>query len=408
MSRVDIFVARQPILTADEEVVAYELLYRMSAENSFNHTDGDLATTDLLINSFLGFEDNTLSSGKRLFINFTKNLLIKEVPKLLNKNKIVIEILEDIVVDDQVLHAIQDLKKLGYTIALDDFLLTDETRELVCFADIIKVDFLNSSFNDRKAIHRLAMKHNIKLLAEKIETRTDYGIAVKEGFEYFQGYFFSKPVILTTTDVPVYKGEYFSLLAELNKPEPDVDAITSYIQRDLSLSYKLLKIVNTMAYYRRVQVQSIRQAVVVLGLNELKRWITILSLKGQQLTTSANNEILVNSLIRAKLAESIGEELFGQEKKSECFMLGLFSLLETILQKPKEMIVETLPLSHEVKNSLLGLDSKYNVIMDIVLAIENADWDEMAKICFKIPTEKLSSYYREAIKWSTEINETVS
>ncbi|MCD8500640.1 MAG: HDOD domain-containing protein [Bacillaceae bacterium] len=327
---------------------------------------------------------------------------------MLNKDKVVVEILEDIDADDDVIIAIKELKEAGYTIALDDFVLTDNTRELISHADIIKVDFMQSRLEERNEIVRTAKKYNCKLLAEKVETRNDFRTAVDEGFDYFQGYFFSKPVILKTHDVPSYQAHYFTLLAELNKAEPDIDKITSYIERDLSLSYKLLKIVNTVAYYTRVQISSIRQAVLVLGLNELKKWVTILSLKGQNQSPSLNSEVLVNSLIRAKLAESIGENLFGFEKKSECFMLGLFSLLEAILQTPKEKVVENLPLSEEVKQSLLGFKSDYNIILNMIVAIEEADWVELERYSYLISTITLSQSYKEAIKWATDITKTVT
>ncbi|MCD8502740.1 MAG: HDOD domain-containing protein [Bacillaceae bacterium] len=405
---MNIFVARQPILTVDEEVIAYELLYRMSEENRFDQVDGDLATTDLLINSFLGFEEERLSSGKKLFINFTRKLLIKNVPHLLNKDKIVVEILEGIDADDEVLSAIKGLKRAGYTIALDDFVLTERNKGLLAFADMIKVDFIHTSADERAQIIRLAKFYNIQMLAEKVETRQDFETAIREGFEYFQGYFFSEPVILRMKDIPVYHAQYLSLLSELTNPEPNIDVITSYIERDLSLSYKLLKIVNTVAYSRRVKISSIKQAILALGLNELKKWVTILSLKEQRQNLSSNEEVIINSLIRAKLAEYIGEQLFGSEKKPECFMVGLFSLLETILQIPKEIIIEKLPLSQGVKDCLLGLKSEYNIILDMVFAVEKADWCELGKFSDLIKVDKLSNYYKQALDWATEINETVN
>lgn len=404
---MDIFVARQPILTREEEVFGYELLYRNSEKNSFTEIDGDVATTELLLNSFLGIGNAKLSQGKKLFINFTRNLLLKKVPCLFSSEKIVIEILEDVEGDKEVIAVVAEFKNLGYTIALDDFLLKDLNKHLLPYADIIKVDFLNTNNQQRQAIHKIAKFYNAQLLAEKIETREDFETAVSEGYNFFQGYFFSKPVIVSSTDIPFQSFGYIRILNKLNSPDPDIDKIASLIESDLSLSYKLLKIVNSVAYNTRVKVTSIKQAIVILGLNELIRWLTIISLKEQQPNSPAADEILSQSLIRGKFAEQFGITLFGPKRKAECFMLGMFSTIDAILQRPMEEVLMTLPLSDDVKKALLGKDSELRVIIDVYAAIEKADWETLDSYSINFQPSDLSTCYENAINWTNEIFDNI-
>lgn len=400
---MDIFVARQPILTKEEDVIGYELLYRNSQKNSFTKINGDNATTEVLLNSFLGIGNEKLSKGKKLFINFTKNLLLKRVPCLFSPEKIIIEILEEVDGDEEVIAAIAELKSLGYTIALDDFLLKNSNKGLLPYVDIIKVDFLKTSSKQRKSIEKIAKFYKAHLLAEKIETRETFEIAVKEGYKYFQGYFFSKPTIVTTTDIPFQSFEYIKILNELNSEEPDIDKISKLIEYDLSLSYKILKIVNTTSYYTRVKITSIKQAIVILGLNELIRWLTIISLKEQQPSSPAAEEIFSQSLIRGKFAEQIGLKLFGAKRKAECFLLGMFSLLDAILHQPMAKVLETLPLSDSVKRALLKEESELLVIINVLESIERADWEKLNSSFNDFEPSEITAYYSQALHWTNEI-----
>lgn len=401
---MDIFVARQPILSRSEDIIGYELLYRNSQDNVFSEIDGDVATIELLLNSFVSIGNEKLSDGKKLFINFTRNLLLKRVPCLFSPEKIVIEVLENVTGDQEMIDIILEFKQLGYTIALDDFTPYALTKGLVPHADIIKVDFLQSTSIQRKAIQNIAKSFQIKLLAEKVETREDYTLALKEGYDYYQGYFFSKPVIITSREVPLYSNDYLQILTELNDPECSINKIARLIECDLSLSYRLLKIVNTMAYYTRVKVTSIKQAILILGLNELVKILTIISLREQQVKTSISKEILLRSVVRASFAEQIGASLYGRDKSSECFLLGMFSLLDTILQQPMEIVLEPLPLSDDLKKALLGSNSKYNDLLRIVTAGEKGDWDTLQKLAPTIASINLSTCYENAIKWASDIN----
>jgi c-di-GMP-related signal transduction protein len=211
---MEVFLARQPIFNKHQEVVAYELLFRVGSENSYNHINGDEATLDVISSSFLLIGMDALTGGKRAFINFTGNLIKADVATILPKNLIVVEVLENVKFDDEILASCRKLKKLGYTLALDDFVYNRQFIELIKLADIIKVDFLQTKGEDRRAIIQNVYCPSVKFLAEKVETKEDFEEAVALGYSYFQGYFFSKPVIISVKQIPSNKLSYIKLLRD--------------------------------------------------------------------------------------------------------------------------------------------------------------------------------------------------
>ncbi|WP_277987835.1 EAL domain-containing protein [Metabacillus sp. cB07] len=237
-----VFVARQPIFDKKGQNVAYELLYRNGDKsNTFPNIDGDEATTDVIVNSFINIGLEELSQGKKCFINFTESLLQMKLPSYFNPSSIVVEILEDVPVTEELVSICRDLKKQGYTIALDDFNVVQNNlllNRLLAYIDIIKVDLLQTSPAARKEIIERYKPFGVSFLAEKVETHDEYEQAVRDGYDYFQGYFFSKPVVLSSYDIPIYIQAYLQILHELSKTEPDIDTITEQIEQDLSLSYK--------------------------------------------------------------------------------------------------------------------------------------------------------------------------
>jgi c-di-GMP-related signal transduction protein len=250
-----VFVGRQPIFNAKEDIFAYELLYRNNEVNMFPNIDGDQATADVIINSFLNIGIEELTNGKPCFINFTENLLQLKLPTYFKPTEIVVEILGNVLPSTEIIEICKELKQFGYQIALDDFIYNDENPylyECLKYVDIIKVDILHTTPEIRNKIEMVARYFpNIKLLAEKVETREEYKDLKGKGYDYFQGYFFSKPVIVSAHDVPIYFHSYIDLIRSLSMTEPNVDVLAELIERDLSLSYKLLKLINSPAFLPR-------------------------------------------------------------------------------------------------------------------------------------------------------------
>jgi len=399
---MEVYVGRQPIFDQNQELYAYELLYRSSEQNRYYGIDGSKATSDVIVNTFINIGVEKISNGKKCFINFTEELLLNDIPTYFNPSMVVIEILEDVVPTQEVLDSIKNLKTLGYTIALDDFVLNEDNQVFIQYADIIKIDFTQTSV---QAIIRLLnekQSKHIKFLAEKIETREEYLIAKSLGFHLFQGYFFSKPIVVKGKSMKKHiNDKYIQILHELNSIEPEIDLIVKYVESDLSLTYKLLRLVNSAAFHMRNKVQSVKQAILILGLYELRKWITVLAINIDG--DHVNSEVLMMSMCRAKLAEQISKH--GTFSSSEFFLLGMFSLIDTLLNCTMERILEELPLSMDVKSALLGKEGPIGAILDIFSALESGKLEGLPPVLseYNLSEEMLYEYYLKAQTWSNNI-----
>ncbi|WP_246938957.1 EAL and HDOD domain-containing protein [Bacillus pinisoli] len=402
---MEVFVARQPILDVSEQLIGYELLYRNGQADFFNHLDGDKATIDVLVNSFISIGVDNIANKKKCFINFTENLLLQEFPAYFPAEYVVVEILETIQPTPEIIKAIQKLKELGYTIALDDFIYDDRYMELVKLADIIKVEFPRASAEQHYKLINIARTFNIKLLAEKVETRQEFELAVKLGYDYFQGYFFSKPTVIKATDIPSYSHVYLEIIQEISKDTPDIDAITRLIERDLSLSYKLLKLINSAGFQLRTKITSLKQAIVLLGLKEVRKWTSIISLSSMGKDVSF--QAIELCLSRAKMGELLSFHL--RKDQSEFFLLGMFSLIDTILHRPMEDAVKVLPFSQDIKDALLGSNNVYGDTLELMKSLENGEWDTFSTLSQKlgISEEESMNCYAKAVEWSTYIVDIV-
>ncbi|MCS0653821.1 EAL and HDOD domain-containing protein [Cytobacillus firmus] len=406
---MEVFVARQPIFNSKEEVFAYELLYRNNQVNAFPAIDEDQATAEVIINSFLNIGIDQLSEGKPCFINFTEKLLKLRVPAYFRPREIVVEILETVKPSAELVRICKDLKELGYQIALDDYVFNETNpfaRQLLKYADIIKVDFLNTPKEMREKIELLVSQLRIKTVAEKVETREEYEEAKSKGYDYFQGYFFEKPVIMSTHDVPAYFQSYYEMIQNLSKEEPSLDRIAELIERDISLSYKLLRLINSPAYRPKQKINSIRQAIVLLGLIELEKWIYVLAVRENIVHHSQMAEETIRlSMRRAKMCEEIGRLQIGKSVSSSYFMTGMFSLMDSLLNIPMKQILDELPLQDDICEALRGENNHLKVILDLAVAVEKAQWSRISEMCEKLNVDEKTIFkiYSEALAWSSQL-----
>ncbi len=374
---MDVFVARQPIFDRKKSVVAYELLYRDSPANFFNSSIGATkATSILLSNSYFSFGIDMLLEDKRAFINFDKVLIKNEVPILLDKNRVVVEILEDIIPDKNFIYKLKELKNKGYILALDDFTKDYQYKEIVDIVDIIKVDFMLSSKEDIKEIIKKYSDGKKKFLAEKIENLDEFNDALELGYDYFQGYFFSKPIMVQSKKIDSLELSYIKLTEEISKDEVDYKIIASIIESDLDMSYKLLKIVNS--YSLSSKVNSIPHAISMMGISELRKWASLVLIG--ELSFGKPTEVLRLSILRSKFAELLAEKTLYRQKKHELALVGLFSMIDVLLQKPIDTIFSQLHVSDEIKLAI-KLDSKSELypIYKLVIDYEMGNWKEMDK-----------------------------
>jgi c-di-GMP-related signal transduction protein len=401
---MDVYVARQPIFNKQKKVIGYELLYRSGLQNFFDHNDGDRATSDVITNSFSVIGLEVLTGGKRAFINFTENLLKSDIASILPPDLIAVEILEDIRPDKEIIEICKKLKRLSYILVLDDFVAIEQITPLIEFADIIKVDFLKTNVDQRKQLIKDVGTDHVKFLAEKVETEEEFSMAAEMGYSYFQGYFFSKPTIYKGRDLPSYKLNYLRIIQEVNQPEISFNQLEAIIKQDLSLSYKLLRLINSAAFGFNTKITSIKYALVLLGIKEFVRWITVIALRG--MGDDKPDELIVASLIRAKYAENLAPKLGLYEQASDLFLMGLFSLMDALLDRPIGEILNELPISPAVKGAILGTEKNiFRNVYELVVAYEQGlmtQLDNKNKL-LGIEESELARLYINSIHWVNQI-----
>lgn len=401
------FVARQAILDRDRQVVAYELLFRSSGlSKSFDGVDGNQATSHVIANSLFAIGLEKLLAGKLAFINFTRELLVSDSPRVLSPKSTVVEILETVHPDDEVLQACRRLKEKGYLIALDDFVSGGDLDALTALADYIKVDFRGTKPSEQAAIARRYGARGVKMLAEKVETMEEFQRAQDLGYDYFQGYFLARPTIVEGKQLPAFRMHYQRLLAAIHNPVFEWREVEGIVKHELSLVYKLFQYVNSARFARRNEVESIRQALVILGQDEIRRWswLAILSGMGQD----KPRELVITAMIRARFCELIGPDagLSGQEQN--LFLLGIFSLIDAITDRTLEDALAVICLDAEVSAVLRGVsgpNDRMAMVYNLVRAYEAGDWAgvSVASKRLSLPEDVVPARYLESVQWAEEI-----
>lgn len=410
MQSMDIFVGRQPILTKDGDVFAYELLYRNSKDNFYPNVDPDKATIELLVNTFITIGVDQVVGKSMSFINFTGTLLAQDLFSSLDPDKVVIEILEDVEITPSLLTKMRSLKADGFKLALDDFIVQEQyavNEELFRLVDFIKIDFLATTEAERNVIETYMHKYpDIRLLAEKIETKEQFVHAKKAGYKLFQGYFFAKPEIVQGVEIPQDVGLKFQVMKQLNEETPSIGDIAELIMRDISLSYKLLRYINILAFDVPKQIGSIKQALVLLGLHETKKWMYVLVMHeiGERSKTGYIQVLIDYSLVRAKLCELLAKR-DGKKNPEEYFLAGMFSLMNVILRRSWEEIWELIPLSDKVQLTLKGEQTEITPYLQLAEAIERFDWEgiELHSRTLDISIKELTRYALQAHSWTQRL-----
>ncbi|SEJ18105.1 EAL and modified HD-GYP domain-containing signal transduction protein [Propionispira arboris] len=400
----DVHVARQPIFDVNLNVFAYELLFRSSFINSYDGTDGDQATLDVINNSFLLIGIDTLTYGKKAFINFTANSLKNNIPAMLPKEILGVEILETVIPDKEIIEACKKLKKNGYLLILDDFIFHPDYLPLIELADIIKVDFRITPPAERRNLMQRLDGYPIKFLAEKVETQEEFQSARHLGYSYFQGYFFCKPLVLFGKNLPGYKTNYLHILKEINQPEVDFAAIETIIKQDVSLSYNLLKLINAPIFGFRTTIRSLQQALALLGQKELIKWISLIALKS--VANDKPGELILNSLIRAKFAEKLAQEKIWRNRVSDAFLMGMFSHIDVLLDRPMLQILGEIPLKDDIKQALLGQEhNDFSVLYQLIKTYEAGEWELYIQYVEELGIEEnlVLQAYRESLIWAHDL-----
>lgn len=401
-SKQDIFVGRQPIYGRRLELHAYELLYRGADVDYADFSEGDRATSQVLLNTFTEFGLERIVGGHLAFINLTRGFIVGEYPLPVPRTQVVLEVLEEVEPDEQVLQGLADLRRRGFKIALDDFVYRPEREPMLALADIVKVDILGLENEEIRARFLQLKPLGIKLLAEKIETREQFELCRDVGFDYFQGYFLAKPNVVSGSSIPANSLNLLRLMAEFQSPEQDFERIAEIVSQDVALSYKLLRHINAAIFGMPRKIDSIKETVTYLGLSTVKNLacLFLLSDEGEH-----PHELLVTAMMRAKMCECLARAR-GTVNPSSFFTVGLFSTLDALLNVPMERVVKKLPLAEDLQLALLGGQGPMAEALRCTLAYERGDWDSVD--CFELPRAAIKGAFLEAVVWVEAVDQEIA
>ncbi len=397
---METIIARQPIFDLKRRLFAYELLYRGADNFSLANIGGDRATGSLLTSSFLTEGLERISDNKPCFVNFTEELLITDVAQNFPNGNIIVEILEDVHPTEQVIAVCKKLKESGYVLALDDFIYREDMLPLVELVDFIKLDFHSLSIEQICRTLEILSSYSVDFVAEKVETYDQFNEAKTLGFSYFQGYFFAKPELMRIKEMTTSKLTLLSLLFEINKKTISAEKLTEIISAEAFLSYKLLRFLNSAYFYLIKEIKSIGHAVAYLGENEIRRFVTLAIIS--EIASSKPAELVRLAAVRARFCEQLSMASPLETDSNELFMLGLFSLLDAMLDCSMADAVGRIPLSNNVKLALHYQQGRISKFLEIAIAYERGQSQKCFDLLQEISVAKdqLYSIYLSSLRYA--------
>ncbi|WP_391088579.1 EAL domain-containing protein [Vibrio sp. NH-UV-68] len=406
----DTFVARQPILNAKRQTLGYELLFRDGENNAYPaHIDSNRATYRIIVENFLSLGTNPAMATSRCFINFPQQSLLRLLPLSLPKNKIVVEILETCTPNDELYDAVKQIHNQGYLIALDDFVYKPEWERFLPLTHIIKIDIMATGLETSCELvkERLAMGVKRKFLAERVETEEEFLATRSAGFTFFQGYFFSKPEMVRQRYISPEHIIAMELFQEVCKPEVDFLKVEQIVARDVALSYKLLRFVNSMSERIEIPISSFRQALVYLGQDKIKIFVSLAV--ASYVSVNKPKELYTLCLQRAQFFMLMARDNPFSQYRDQAFLIGLFSMLDAMLDMSLDDLVKQLPLCATIKLALLERQGPYGQLISLEECYESADWQGMELACqqLNLSVSEVMPRISEAQRWSRELNRVI-
>jgi EAL and modified HD-GYP domain-containing signal transduction protein len=389
-------VARQPIFNRKLEVHGYELLFRLdAAAQAAAVTAGDVSTAIVVVNSFVEFGLENVVGSAVAFLNVNREFLLSDFVRTLPKERVVLEVLEDVPPDAEVVARLESLAAAGYCLALDDFAHREELEPFLELASIVKLDISQVERRDRLPQVEGLKRRGLKLVGERVETHADLENCLEDGFDYFQGFFLARPATLQRHRAP--DGDRMSALqtlALLNAPTTTAEQLERAISRDVTLSYRLLRVLNSAGCGLAGRVESLRQAIVHLGRNTIRNWVVLLLLSGM---SNKPVELLTTGLVRARMCERIGEAI-NPNQADAYFTAGLFSILDAVLDTSMAQLVASLPLTPEVGQALTNRRGPIGRALAACIAYERWEWAELSNA--PLPAADLQTAYLDALTWA--------
>jgi EAL and modified HD-GYP domain-containing signal transduction protein len=403
------FLARQPILMKDEKVMGYEVFFRESSADPRSQANPEPSAGNA-VDTLKTIGLDVVCDGQLAFLHCTNQMLLEDALFALPANKVVAEIQMDIAVGPAVIAACERLKKSGYKIAIDNFWIGDDREQLVRLADFLKVDAGRRGAEYLSKITAAHAGKPRKMLAQNVDTRAQFKNAEKAGFTHFQGYFFQHPENMRVRQIPASQSSKLRLLRAISAPEIDFTLVETLIRHDASLCYRLMRYLNSPLLGFSTPVQSVRHAINLLGEQALTRWIrtaTALSL-GQPKCS----DLVLSSLVRARFCELIGTRV--ERGTVDLFLVGMFSIMDAILETPLEVLIEGLAFDPHAKAVLLAIQNgggtRLSPVCDLMIAREKGDWERVASHAAKLnlPLQFVNRSYLEALQWGHQMTKTAS
>ena len=400
LSMSDAIVARQPIFDERQKLVGFELLYRHAedATSATGATPTIMASTTV-VQAVLGIGLERLAEGERVWVNFSRDLIIERAWELLDPKSVVLEILEHVEPDADVIAAVADAKKRGYQIALDDFVWHEKWEPLLELAHMVKVDVQGRSIDELKPLVAKLKLYGVKLLAERVETDAVRAACAAIGFTLFQGYFYCQPETVTKRDLSAAEASALQLLNLVRNEATPTLQVEQAIKRDPAMTFKLLRIVNSAAM-GFTGIESIPHALRLLGRTQLERWLTLLVMASFSNGGARQRELFKLSLTRARLLELMSD--VGD--RDQRFLVGMFSMLHVLLQAPMRDVIATLQLSASVSEALLERTGRHGPLLAALEAYEVGDWDRVESVTGNDDRAlvQIAAHYPAALGWAIE------
>lgn len=399
----DIYLARQPIFDQKDGLVGYELLYRGNATENWANGTAQQMSVDTLLNALIGLGLQQVTHGTLGFFNVDKDLLRANPFDVFDPDRVVIEILETVRCMPETLEVLRRLRDRGFTIALDDFVYDPALEPFLELANIVKVDVLGRTAEELEPEMKLIRRNGALLLAERVETEEERNALREIGFDLFQGYFYARPEIIGGREIPIEHVNALQLMNLLRDPESSDVELESAFRADLSLTYKLLRIVNSAAVGGR-GIESIGHALRLVGREPLSRWLALLAVSSMARNTGVGSELVQAAMQRARFCELIAESLGMTTAAGQGFMAGLFSHLDALLRAPMEDVLEHVHLADPVRHALLERAGPYGEALLLVEAYERADWPDVDRraAALGIDVGALPELRAQALEWASE------
>jgi EAL and modified HD-GYP domain-containing signal transduction protein len=397
------YIARQPIVDSQHRLIAYELLFRHSAHAQSAHIDSDVdAGITVISNTLCNMGTEWLLKGKLAFVNMELSMLMSSFSTLLPPVNVVIEVLETVRVTPEVLARLQELKDAGYCFALDDFHYLPESESLLPLASYVKLDVLAHTPDELARMVHAIRKYPVKLVAEKVETPEQFRHCRSLGFDYFQGYYFARPENIVTRVINPTHATVLQLMEKVRK-DANVNELENLFKKDVALTFKLLRYINSAGFGLSCEVQSIRHAVSILGMQPLYRWLSLLLVTAGSGPTAPT--LARTAITRGRMCELLGRESLGRNDQDNLFIVGVFSLLPALLEITMEQLLERVVIPDSFADALLHRSGLYGPFLALVEAVESGELARLEQLTLSLmlTPEQVNAAHLQALTWVEQL-----